>query len=134
MAAPGSRTARTRAALPRGQRARGRDGGAWSELPALLLAPGGPTAAAGAALVVWLQNRRSNVTVTISRPDGTQLVVTSERVRPLTAEGTGELAQRVAEALREPSARDAGREPSALQTGMREPSGGDGTRRAEGAH
>ncbi|MGX1127924.1 hypothetical protein RKD49_000114 [Streptomyces glaucescens] len=66
-------------------------GGAWSELLTLLLAPGGPTAAAGAALVVWLQNRRSNVTVTINRPDGTQLVVASEKVRPLTAEGTGEL-------------------------------------------
>ncbi|OSZ61228.1 hypothetical protein OQI_06345 [Streptomyces pharetrae CZA14] len=106
-------------------------GGAWSELLTLLLAPGGPTAAAGAALVVWLQNRRSNVTVTINRPDGTQLVVASEKVRPLTAEGTGELAQRVAEALREPSAQDAEREPSALDTGEREPSGGDGTRQAD---
>jgi hypothetical protein len=107
-------------------------GGAWSELVTLLLAPGGPTAAAGAALVVWLQNRRSNVTVTINRPDGTQLVVASEKVRPLTAEGTGELAQRVAGALREPSAQDAEREPSAPDTGEREPSGGDGTRQADG--
>ena len=106
-------------------------GGAWSELLTLLLAPGGPTAAAGAALVVWLQNRRSNVTVTIDRPDGTQLVVASEKVRPLTAEGTGELAQRVAEALREPSAQDAEREPSALGTSECEPSGGDGARQAD---
>ncbi|MFE1459139.1 hypothetical protein ACFW7K_30805 [Streptomyces sp. NPDC058735] len=41
--------------------------------------PGGPTAAAGAALVVWLQNRRSHMTVTIDRPDGTQLVVPRRR-------------------------------------------------------
>ncbi|MEV7797353.1 hypothetical protein AB0O68_36310 [Streptomyces sp. NPDC087512] len=107
-------------------------GGAWSELLSLLLAPGGPTAAAGAALVVWLQNRRSNVTVTISRPDGTQLVVASEKVRSLTAEGTGELAQRMAEALREPLTQDAGREPSAPETGGREASGTDGTPPADG--
>jgi len=134
-------------------------GGAWSELLTLLLAPGGPTAAAGAALVVWLQNRRSNVTVTINRPDGTQLVVASEKVRPLTAEGTGELAQRVAEALREPSAREtdergpaeddpaeddpaedhpaedhpAGEDPAGEDPAGDDPAGSDGSRRAEGA-
>ncbi|MFE0256011.1 hypothetical protein [Streptomyces sp. NPDC059010] len=73
--------------------------GAWSELVTLLLAPGGPTAAVGAAVVVWLQNRRGNLTVTINQPDGTQVVVSSEKVRGLTAEGTSELAQRVARAL-----------------------------------
>ncbi|MFF4571511.1 hypothetical protein [Streptomyces sp. NPDC001410] len=73
--------------------------GAWSELLTLLLAPGGPTAAVGAAVVVWLQNRRGNVTVTVSQPDGTQVVVFSEKVRGLTAEATSELAQRVARAL-----------------------------------
>ncbi|MER6014446.1 effector-associated constant component EACC1 [Streptomyces bluensis] len=78
-----------------------RDGtmGALGELIALLLAPGGPTAAVGAAIVVWLQNRRGNQTVTITLPDGTQTVVSSEKVRGLTAEGTSELAERVAAAL-----------------------------------
>ncbi|MEU3891849.1 hypothetical protein [Streptomyces sp. NPDC029041] len=109
-------------------------GGAWSELLTLLLAPGGPTAAAGAALVVWLQNRRSNVTVTINRPDGTQLVVASEKVRPLTAEGTGELAQRVAEVLREPSARETDeREPAGEDPTGEDPADGDGSHRAQGA-
>ncbi|MFJ8086231.1 hypothetical protein ACIQ6Y_37390 [Streptomyces sp. NPDC096205] len=114
-------------------------GGVWSELLTLLLAPGGPTAAAGAALVVWLQNRRSNVTVTINRPDGTQMVVASEKVRPLTAEGTSELAQRVAEALREPSARETDeRAPTEDHPTGEDPAGEypadeDGSRRAEGA-
>ncbi|WP_228022489.1 effector-associated constant component EACC1 [Streptomyces acidicola] len=73
--------------------------GALGELIALLLAPGGPTAALGAAVVVWLQNRRGNQTVTITLPDGTQTVVSSEKVRGLTAEGTSELAERVAAVL-----------------------------------
>ncbi|HWU08740.1 MAG TPA: hypothetical protein VN520_20550 [Streptomyces sp.] len=75
--------------------------GALGELISLLLAPGGPTAALGAAVVVWLQGRRGNQTVTLTLPDGTQAVVSSEKVRGLTAEGTGELAERVAAALRQ---------------------------------
>ncbi|MGY0070304.1 effector-associated constant component EACC1 [Streptomyces sp. QTS137] len=75
--------------------------GALGELISLLLAPGGPTAALGAAVVVWLQGRRGNQTVTLSLPDGTQVVVSSEKVRGLTAEGAGELAERVAAALQQ---------------------------------
>ncbi|MFC9851408.1 effector-associated constant component EACC1 [Streptomyces prasinus] len=75
--------------------------GALGELISLLLAPGGPTAAVGAAVVVWLQNRRGNQTVTLGLPDGTQVVVSSEKVRGLTAEGASELAERVADALRQ---------------------------------
>ncbi|PAZ13901.1 hypothetical protein CLM62_20635 [Streptomyces sp. SA15] len=84
--------------------------GALGELISLLLAPGGPTAAVGAAVVVWLQNRRGNQTVTITLPDGTQVVVSSEKVRGLTAEGTSELAEKVAEAIRQERA---GRTPEA---------------------
>ncbi|MGA6158805.1 effector-associated constant component EACC1 [Stenotrophomonas sp. NPDC087984] len=73
--------------------------GATAELLPVLLAPGGLTAALAAAVVAWLQNRRGNQTVTITRPDGTQVTVTSERVRGLTAQGAGDLAQRVADAL-----------------------------------
>ncbi|MGK5732684.1 effector-associated constant component EACC1 [Streptomyces sp. URMC 124] len=73
--------------------------GAASELLTLLLAPGGATAALGAAVVAWLQNRRGNQTVTITRPDGTQITVTSERVRDLSAGDSGEVARRLAEAL-----------------------------------
>ncbi|MEV6133777.1 hypothetical protein AB0M05_44425 [Streptomyces violaceusniger] len=75
--------------------------GATAELLPVLLAPGGLTAALAAAVVAWLQNRRGNQTVTITRPDGTQVTVTSERVRGLTAQGAGDLAQRVADALQQ---------------------------------
>ncbi|MFI2506194.1 hypothetical protein [Streptomyces sp. NPDC018972] len=75
--------------------------GALGELVSLLLAPGGPTAALGAAVVVWLQGRRGTQTVTLSLPDGTQVVVSSEKVRGLTAEGASELAEQVAAALRQ---------------------------------
>lgn len=75
--------------------------GALGELISLLLAPGGPTAAVGAAVLVWLQGRRGNQTVTLSLPDGTQVVVSSEKVPGLTAEGACELADRVAAALQQ---------------------------------
>lgn len=74
--------------------------GAVGELVSLLLAPGGVSAALAAAVVAWLQNRRGTQTVTITMPDGTQVTVSSERVRGLTAEASGEVAERVAEALR----------------------------------
>ncbi|MFE4911954.1 hypothetical protein ACFRCX_10395 [Streptomyces sp. NPDC056652] len=73
--------------------------GATGELVSLLLAPGGLTAALAAAVVAWLQNRHGNQTVTITLPDGIQVVVSSERVRGLDAAGSSELAQRVAGAL-----------------------------------
>ncbi|MFH8785380.1 effector-associated constant component EACC1 [Streptomyces roseoverticillatus] len=73
--------------------------GAASELLTLVLAPGGLTVALSAAVVAWLQNRRGNQTVTITLPDGAQVTVTTENVRDLNARDSGELAQRVAEAL-----------------------------------
>ncbi|MFJ9660564.1 hypothetical protein ACIRPR_21695 [Streptomyces griseoflavus] len=103
--------------------------GALGELVSLLLAPGGPTAAIGAAVVVWLQGRRGNQTVTLTLPDGTQVVVSSEKVRGLTAEGASELAERVAAALqqerREQQERQEGRPGSRAADG-------DGPRAAEG--
>ncbi|MEU7047340.1 effector-associated constant component EACC1 [Streptomyces eurythermus] len=99
-------------------------GGAWSELLTLLLAPGGPTAAVGAAVVVWLQNRRSNVTVTINQPDGSQVVISSEKVRSLTAEETGELARRVAAALEQRATAPESPEAAQAEEGATRRSGG----------
>ncbi|MER7201900.1 MULTISPECIES: hypothetical protein [unclassified Streptomyces] len=79
--------------------------GAVDHVLELLLQPGGMTAVVAAAVVAWLQNRRGSHTVTITRPDGTQVVVTAEKVRGLTAQGVSELAQRVAAALEEPLGR-----------------------------
>ncbi|MEU2062413.1 hypothetical protein [Streptomyces sp. NPDC013455] len=73
--------------------------GASGELVTLLLAPGGLTAALAAAVVAWLQNRRGDQVVTITLPDQTQVTVSSTKVRGLTAQATGDLAQRVAAAI-----------------------------------
>ncbi|CAL9672750.1 effector-associated constant component EACC1 [Streptomyces sp. enrichment culture] len=70
--------------------------GASGELLTLLLAPGGLTAALGAAVVAWLQNRRGDQTVTITLPDQTQITVSATKVRGLTAQATGDLARSIA--------------------------------------
>ncbi|MEU6590523.1 hypothetical protein ABZ923_15105 [Streptomyces sp. NPDC046881] len=75
--------------------------GGAAELLTLLLAPGGLTAALAAAVVAWLQNRRGDQTVTITLPDQTQITVASTKVRGLTAQATGDLAQRIAAAIEE---------------------------------
>ena len=73
--------------------------GAVGEAVSLLLEPGGLAVTLAAAVVAWTQSRRGTQTVTITKPDGTQVVVTSQGVRGLTPESSGDLAQRVAEAL-----------------------------------
>ncbi|MFC5959549.1 hypothetical protein ACFP51_35650 [Streptomyces pratens] len=106
--------------------------GALGELISLLLAPGGPTAALGAAVVVWLQGRRGNQTVTLTLPDGTQVVVSSEKVRGLTAEGAGELAERVAAALQQERNPQTAAPGTQRPRGTSRPQGTQGTQRARG--
>ncbi|MFF9607391.1 hypothetical protein ACF1GY_34760 [Streptomyces sp. NPDC014684] len=88
--------------------------GGSGEVLTLLLAPGGLTAALAAAVVAWLQNRRGDQTVTITLPDQTQITVASTKVRGLTAEATGDLAQRIAAVIEE-----SGRTPAAGDSGER---------------
>ncbi|MEU8740921.1 hypothetical protein ACFYPK_33165 [Streptomyces halstedii] len=71
----------------------------------LLLQPGGLTVTLAAGVVAWLQTRRGSQTVTITKPDGTQVVVTSQGVRGLTPESGGRLTLEVARALEEPERR-----------------------------
>ncbi|MGV9356697.1 effector-associated constant component EACC1 [Streptomyces misionensis] len=114
--------------------------GASGELLTLLLAPGGLTAALAAAVVAWLQNRRGDQTVTITLPDQTQITVSSTKVRGLTAEATGDLAQRVAAAIdgsgriadggAERGTPGAGAAPGELNTGRPAQPAGDGGERA----
>lgn len=83
--------------------------GSLGEIVPLLLEPGGLTVTLAASVIAWLQTRRGTQSVTITKPDGTQVVVTSEGVRGLTPETTGDLARRVAEALEpKPAEPDAG--------------------------
>ncbi|MFE4049406.1 hypothetical protein [Streptomyces sp. YIM B13518] len=84
--------------------------GAFGSVIELLLQPGGLTVTLAAGLVAWLQTRRGSQTVTITKPDGTQVVVTSQGVRGLTPESSGELAREVARALEEPARQPSGPE------------------------
>ncbi|MFB7867297.1 hypothetical protein [Streptomyces sp. NPDC056069] len=93
--------------------------GSLGEIVPLLLEPGGLTVTLAASIVAWLQTRRGTQSVTITKPDGTQVVVTSEGVRGLTPETTGDLARRVARALDEPKPPD----PDAGPAGEPGPSG-----------
>lgn len=60
--------------------------GTATELVTVFLAPGGVATVLAAAVVAWVQNRRGTQTVTITRPDGTEVTVTSEGVKNLTAQ------------------------------------------------
>ncbi|MFD8799923.1 effector-associated constant component EACC1 [Streptomyces atroolivaceus] len=110
--------------------------GGAAELVPVLLAPGGLTAAVAAAIVAWLQSRRGSQTVTITRPDGTQVTVTSEGVAGLTPQRTADVAQQVAEMLQqqhpatadEPEGRQPDPVPPAQEAdGRRRPSSVPGT-------
>ncbi|MFJ9581861.1 hypothetical protein ACIRQF_36440 [Streptomyces sp. NPDC101191] len=101
--------------------------GSLGEIVPLLLEPGGLTVTLAASIVAWLQTRRGTQSVTITKPDGTQVVVTSEGVRGLTPETTGDLARRVARALDEPRTPD----PDAGPVGEPGPSGPAGPGPAE---
>ncbi|GIM93756.1 effector-associated constant component EACC1 [Paractinoplanes toevensis] len=54
-------------------------------LEALLVAigPGSTAAALGAALVTWVRGRRGQVSVIVTRPDGTTITLDAKRVRDL---------------------------------------------------
>jgi hypothetical protein len=84
--------------------------GTVTDLLTVALEPGGPATVLAAALVAWLQRRRGNQTVSITRPDGGTVTVAAENVRGLTAEQVGELAQQLARAL-EPGAAGSDDEP-----------------------
>ncbi|MEV0779377.1 hypothetical protein ACIBLA_22050 [Streptomyces sp. NPDC050433] len=61
-----------------------------------LLAPGGVAAVFAGAVVAWAQTRRGSQTITITRPDGTEITVSSDRVRGLDAQETATLARQLA--------------------------------------
>ncbi|GAA4304354.1 hypothetical protein GCM10023086_21460 [Streptomyces venetus] len=105
--------------------------GALDDIIPLLLEPGGLTVTLAAAVVAWLQTRRGSQTVTITKPDGTQVVVTSEGVRGLTPETSGDLAQRVAEALQAPSQEP--QQPQQSQQQRQQPQHSDRPDQAESA-
>ncbi|MFC9623449.1 hypothetical protein ACFTXM_26795 [Streptomyces sp. NPDC056930] len=61
-----------------------------------LLAPGGVAAVFAGAVVAWAQTRRGSQTITITRPDGTEITISSDHVRGLDAQQTATLARQLA--------------------------------------
>ncbi|MFH8886325.1 hypothetical protein [Streptomyces californicus] len=64
-----------------------------------LLAPGGVAAVFAGALVAWVQTRRGDQTVTITRPDGTAVTVSTTRLKGLDAEQNARLVRELAASL-----------------------------------
>jgi uncharacterized phage protein gp47/JayE len=79
----------------------------------VLLAPGGVAAVVAGAVVTWLTSRRGEFTVTLNRPDGSQISVTSARARSAGTAEVAELVRELTAALDAgaPSADGAGRPP-----------------------
>ncbi|MFD8930862.1 effector-associated constant component EACC1 [Streptomyces mirabilis] len=73
--------------------------GAGTDVILALLAPGGVATVLAGAVVAWLQARKGSQTVTLTRPDGTQITVSSTQVKPLDGQQAGELARQLAAAL-----------------------------------
>ncbi|MEV7614087.1 hypothetical protein [Streptomyces sp. NPDC089799] len=67
-----------------------------------VLAPGGVVAVLAGAVVAWVQSRRGDQTVTISRADGTEVTVSTTRVRGLDARQSADLARELATLLGAP--------------------------------
>ncbi|MFC8368439.1 hypothetical protein ACFUIT_10720 [Streptomyces sp. NPDC057239] len=80
-----------------------RDGGAPARTmgPAVdalvaVLEPGGVAAVFAGALVAWLQTRRSSHTISVTRPDGTRITLSSRQARALSPQEAADLAERLA--------------------------------------
>ncbi|WP_431036581.1 effector-associated constant component EACC1 [Streptomyces sp. P6-2-1] len=64
-----------------------------------LLAPGGVATVLAGAVIAWLQTRKGSRTITITRPDGTEISVTTAQVETADAGHTERLVQRIAAQL-----------------------------------
>lgn len=73
--------------------------GAAGDVVLAVLEPGGVAAAFAGAVVAWVRTRRGTQTVTLTRPDGTRLTVSTTEVKGLDAQQAAELAQRLAATL-----------------------------------
>lgn len=64
-----------------------------------LLAPGGVATVLAGAVIAWVQARKGNHTITFTRPDGTEVSVTSSQVGPLDPAQAETLARHLAAGL-----------------------------------
>ncbi|GGM63761.1 hypothetical protein GCM10011608_56350 [Micromonospora sonchi] len=86
-----------RGRIERAQRDEVPSGVMGSTADALLavLEPGGVAAVFAGALVAWVQTRRSNYTISVTRPDGTQITLSSRQARALSPQEAADLAERL---------------------------------------
>ncbi|MDN0200572.1 hypothetical protein [Streptomyces sp. S.PNR 29] len=71
-----------------------------------LLAPGGVASVLAGAVIAWVQSRKGDQSVTLTRPDGTQISVTSTQVRSMDPTQVEALVRQLAAQL-EPAEGDA---------------------------
>lgn len=83
--------------------------GGWPEAGVVALGQGGAVTVLASAVISWIRHRTSEVTCTVTRPDGTSVELTATRVRRADLAGVGELMEQVTAALGDA---DGGREES----------------------
>lgn len=71
----------------------------WPEVVAVVLSQGGAVTVLASAVIAWIRHRTSEVTCTMTRPDGTSVKLTATRVRATDLAGVGDLVEQVAAAL-----------------------------------
>jgi hypothetical protein len=70
--------------------------GAATDALVAVLEPGGVAAVLAGAIVAWAQTRRSSHTITVIRPDGTEITISSRQARSMTPDEVADLADRLA--------------------------------------
>ncbi|MFE1787863.1 hypothetical protein ACFW7J_05535 [Streptomyces sp. NPDC059525] len=78
--------------------------GLGSDALIAVLAPGGVAAVLAGAIVAWVQSRRGDQTVTITTGEGTEITISTTRVRGLDARQSADLARELAAMLGAPPA------------------------------
>jgi hypothetical protein len=73
--------------------------GGWPEAVVVAVGQGGAVTVLASAVITWIRHRTSEVTCTVTRPDGTSVQLTAARVRSTDLGGVGELVEQVAAAL-----------------------------------
>jgi membrane-associated two-gene conflict system component 1 (EACC1) len=75
--------------------------GGWPEAVVVELIQGGAVTILASAVIAWIRYRTSKVTCTMTRPDGTSVELTADRIRNTDLAEVGALVEQVAAALGE---------------------------------
>ncbi|MGH3771960.1 MAG: effector-associated constant component EACC1 [Pseudonocardiaceae bacterium] len=75
--------------------------GGWPQAVAVELSRGGAVTILASAVITWIRYRTSEMTLTITQPDGTSVQLKAKRIRNAGPAEVGELVERTAAALGE---------------------------------